>query len=300
MRTIKIGTRGSKLALIQTETVKKSISNIRPDLKIATHIIQTSGDLLDDMPLDKIGGKGVFVKDIEKRLLRREIDIAVHSLKDMQASLPQGLIIGAFLKRDDPRDMLLPCSSMAGCTIETLPKGASIGTSSLRRRCQIKDIRPDIRVIDIRGNIPTRLKKVGSDVDAVILACAGVKRIGLPAGTPIDIDTMIPAPGQGVIAVEVRQDDREVQDIIKSLDHEHTRICAQTERAFLSTLGADCHFPVAAYAILDSNSILIRGMVGRIDEHYMVKKTIKGDPASAGRVLAEMLSEEMEGEGVRS
>jgi len=249
------------------------------------------------MPLDKIGGKGVFVKDIEKRLLIGEIDIAVHSLKDMQASLPQGLIIGAFLKRDDPRDMLFPCSSMAGCTMATLPKGASIGTSSLRRRCQIKDIRPDIRVKDIRGNIPTRLKKVGSDVDAVILACAGVQRIGLPPGIPMDIDIMIPAPGQGVIAVEIREDDRQVQSIIKELDHEHTRICAQAERAFLSTLGADCHFPVAAYAIPDNNSILIRGMVGRTDEHYMVKKTITSDPASAGRLLAEMLLEEMDKAG---
>ncbi len=177
MRTIRIGTRGSALALAQTDTVRSAIESMAPGVKTEVVTISTTGDTLSNTPLDAIGGKGVFVKDIEKYLLDGSIDIAVHSLKDMQAIIPDGLAIGAYLKREDPRDMLF---SKENYTLETLPAGVRVGTSSMRRRCQLKALRPDLTAVDIRGNVPTRLKKVGDEVDAVILAAAGIIRLNLP------------------------------------------------------------------------------------------------------------------------
>ncbi|MCK7469019.1 MAG: hydroxymethylbilane synthase [Desulfosudis oleivorans] len=192
----------------------------------ATEIItvRTTGDILADAPLDAIGGKGVFVKDIECRLLESRIDMAVHSLKDMQAILPESLSIGAFLPREDPRDMLFSCG---GHSLDSLPPGSRIGTSSMRRRCQLRQVRPDLVVVDIRGNVTTRLGKVGASVDAVILAAAGVIRLGLPLGIAMDPGTMIPSPGQGIIAVECRAQDQEISEILAALDHAPTRACAE-------------------------------------------------------------------------
>ncbi|HPE45835.1 MAG TPA: hydroxymethylbilane synthase, partial [Deltaproteobacteria bacterium] len=182
MRTIRIGTRGSALALAQTESVRQALQSAVPQIETEVVTIRTAGDILADAPLDAIGGKGVFVKDIERRLLQDRIDMAVHSLKDMQAALPEGLVIGAYLEREDPRDMLF---SAGDYSLGTLPQGCRIGTSSMRRRCQIREARPDLEVVNIRGNVTTRLNKVGSSVDAVILAAAGVMRLGLPVGVAI-------------------------------------------------------------------------------------------------------------------
>ncbi len=290
MRIIRIGTRGSALALAQTNTVRAALESATPGLRTEVVIIRTTGDILADAPLDAIGGKGVFVKDIEKKLLDGSIDLAVHSLKDMQAELPDGLTIGAYLMREDPRDMLF---SRAEFSLDTLPPGTRVGTSSMRRRCQLKALRPDLVPVEIRGNVPTRLKKVGDTVDAVILAAAGVIRLGLPPGVAIDPQTMIPSPGQGIISVECRRDDDEVIGVAGMLDHRETRISAETERAFLRTLGQDCRLPAGAHARMAGGFITIGGMLGNSDETVIRRMNLTGTDPEIGSSLAENLREQV-------
>ncbi len=283
MRTIRIGTRGSALALKQTSMVREALLSLDPAVEIEVVIVKTTGDILADVPLDVIGGKGVFVKEIERALLDNEIDCAVHSLKDMQALLPESLIISAYLKREDPRDMLF---SKAGHTIETLPAGSRLGTSSMRRRCQMKLLRPDIEILDIRGNVPTRLAKVGDTLDAVVLAAAGVRRLGLAEGLMIDTMDLVPSPGQGIIAVETREQDAWLNDLLAGLDHAPTRICAETERAFLAALGQDCNLPAGALATYTDNVVSITGVLGSPDETRLERLGMEGNDASIGRTLA--------------
>lgn len=296
MKTIRIGTRGSKLAVVQTEMVRAALEKLNPDITTKVCMIKTRGDILKNSPLDAIGGKGVFVKDIEKRLLDHTIDIAVHSLKDMQAVIPEGLTISAYLKREIPQDMIF---SKDNHTLETLPEGATIGTSSLRRRCQIRSLRPDLNIVNIRGNVPTRLKKVGVEVDAVILAAAGVIRLNLPRGILVDIHSVLPSPGQGIIAVQSRTDDDEINSLVKGLDHEQTRICAETERAFLAALGQDCNLPAGAYATLDECGISITGVLGSMDETRMEKMNMNGRDPVVGRELACSLMEKIHQESMQ-
>jgi hydroxymethylbilane synthase len=291
MRTILIGTRGSALALAQAELVRSALSSALPCLNTGIVPIRTTGDILSEVPLDDIGGKGVFVKDIEKQLLEGRIDIAVHSLKDMQASLPDGLAIGAYLKREDPRDMLF---THDGFSLETLPPGARIGTSSMRRRCQLKALRPDLTIVDIRGNVATRLRKLAEGLDAVILAAAGVIRLNLPLGVAIDTQTMVPSPGQGIIAVESRFGDAEISEMLGRIDHADTRPCAEAERAFLGTLGQDCRLPAGAYATLEGEGISIEGMLATSDERQVWRMTMTGKTPEAGSRLAEYLKEQLE------
>jgi hydroxymethylbilane synthase len=293
MKTIRIGTRGSKLALVQTAMVRTVLSELLPAVQTEVCIIKTKGDILSDAPLDAIGGKGVFVKDIERQLLEGAIDIAIHSLKDMQAVIPGGLTISAYLKRENPQDMIFTGGTH---TLDSLPSGSSVGTSSMRRRCQIRSLRPDLKIVDIRGNVPTRLNKIGKGVDAVILAAAGVIRLGLPLGSPLAIETMIPSPGQGIIAVQSRTDDHEINALIEGLDHEPTRICAEAERAFLSALGQDCNLPAGAYATIDERDIFITGMLGSTDETRMEKMSMKGRDPSVGKRLAQALMTSIHGE----
>ena len=290
MRTIRIGTRGSALALAQTESVRQALQTAVPQIETEVVTIRTTGYILADAPLDAIGGKGVFVKDIERRLLQDRIDMAVHSLKDMQAALPEGLVIGAYLEREDPRDMLF---SAGDYSLGTLPQGCRIGTSSMRRRCQIREARPDLEVVNIRGNVTTRLNKVGSSVDAVILAAAGVMRLGLPVGVAIDTGTMIPSPGQGIIAVECRETDREILEMLDALDHAPTRACAEAERAFLATLGQDCTLPAGALAEVSGGEIYMAGMLGSTDEATSVRMSLRGPSPTVGSTLARKLQEHM-------
>lgn len=292
MRTIRIGTRGSALALAQTEMVRAALVEAVPGLHTEVITIKTTGDILSDAPLDAIGGKGVFVKDIEKELLGNTIDMAVHSLKDMQAILPAGLTIGAYLKRENPSDMLF---SDEGWDLESLPAGSRIGTSSMRRRCQIKMLRPDLEVVDIRGNVPTRLKKVGEGLDGVILAAAGVVRLGLPLGIAIDPEKMIPSPGQGIIAIECRQGDQEITGLLGRLDHAQTRACAEAERAFLAELGADCRLPAGALAVVKGTEISITGMLGTMDEARAARMSMNGSTPEVGSLLAKKLMENIHG-----
>jgi hydroxymethylbilane synthase len=294
MRTFRIGTRGSALALAQTEMVRSALARAVPGLVTEVVTIKTAGDILADAPLDAIGGKGVFVKDIERQLSQGHIDMAVHSLKDMQAILPHGLIIGACLTREDPRDMLF---SKGNYDLDTLPGGSSIGTSSMRRRCQIKMVRPDLKVMEIRGNVPTRLKKAGENFDAVILAAAGVIRLGLPLGIAIDPQKMIPSPGQGIIAVECRGMDNELKEMLGKLDHAPTRVCAEAERTFLAKLGQDCNLPAGALAVVNGEEISITGMLGSPDETTMARMSMKGKTPEVGRRLAMNLMEKIHGNG---
>ncbi|HNR49947.1 MAG: Porphobilinogen deaminase [Deltaproteobacteria bacterium ADurb.BinA179] len=290
MRTIRIGTRGSALALKQTEMVRRALARFEPGITTKVHTIRTTGDIHADAPLDAIGGKGVFVKEIERKLLQGEIDCAVHSLKDMQAVVPQGLSIGAYLERDDPRDMLF---SKGRHTLEDLPAGVRIGTSSMRRRCQIRLHRPDLVIVDIRGNVPTRLGKIGAEVSAVVLAAAGVRRLGLEEGVALDAWSMVPSPGQGIIAVEARSDDREVGDLLGRIDHGPSRICAEAEREFLAALGQDCNLPAGAYAVWDGEEISIVGMLGSPDETRVERMSMQGADPAVGRRLALALKEKV-------
>jgi hydroxymethylbilane synthase len=289
MTNIRIGTRGSALALAQTEIVKKLLLSATPGLNIEVMVIKTEGDISTE-PLTIIGGKGVFVKEIENALLSGEIDMAVHSLKDMQSVSPEGLQIAAYLLREDPCDMLF---SKQGYTIRSLPESARVGTSSLRRICQLKNIRPDIACVEIRGNVTTRLKRIEKDLDAVILAAAGIKRLGLDAGVAIDLNEMIPSPGQGIIAIEIRQKDERMNRLLEPLDDPETRKCALAERAFLARLGADCRIPAAAHAIIMNGGISMNALLGSADGKYIARAYCKGLSPGIGAHLAETLLEKL-------
>jgi hydroxymethylbilane synthase len=280
MRTIRVGTRGSRLALKQTAMVKDELLSFNPALHIEVRVMKTTGDLLADAPLDSIGGKGVFVKDIERCLLDGEIDCAVHSLKDMQALMPDGLVISAYLKREDPRDMLF---SRGRHTIETLPPGSKIGTSSIRRRCQLKLLRPDIEVVDIRGNVPTRLGKVGDTVDAVVLAAAGVRRLGLEEGVRIDTGSLIPFSRTGYYSQLRQEEDEWINALLKRIDHAPTRICAETERSFLAALGQDCNLPAGSPLHLQKRSHFHNRSARSPDESSIKRLSMEGSDPSIGK-----------------
>jgi hydroxymethylbilane synthase len=246
MRKITVGTRGSRLAIAQAQLVLDALALADRDLEVETKIIRTEGDARDDVSLNDIGGQGVFVKDIERALAAGGIDVAVHSLKDMPADLPPGLTIGAVLERGDARDALV---GRNGLRLAALPRGARVGTDSRRRAVQLQALRPDIKVESIRGNVDSRIKKVESgEYEAACLAVAGLRRIGLldHASQVFEVDEMLPAPGQAVLAVEAREDDQEVIDLLHRVDHPPTRAEITAERAFLRRLGAGCRLPVAA------------------------------------------------------
>jgi hydroxymethylbilane synthase len=289
MTNIRIGTRGSALALAQTEIVKKMMRSINPGLNIEVAVIKTAGDISAE-PLAVIGGKGVFVKEIENALISCEIDMAVHSLKDMQSISPEGLMIAAYLLREDPCDMLF---SRHDYTISSLPDAARIGTSSLRRICQLKNIRPDLVCVEIRGNVTTRLKRVGKDLDAVILAAAGIKRLGLKTGVAIDINEVIPSPGQGIIALETRKSDERLNRFLEPLNDSQTRECALAERGFLAELGADCRIPAAAHATIINGEIHMNAMLGSADGKCIARAECRGPSHEIGARLAEILLEKL-------
>ncbi|HEY4686165.1 MAG TPA: hydroxymethylbilane synthase, partial [Dehalococcoidia bacterium] len=233
MRPLVLGTRGSALARRQAELAVEALLRVGPDVEIETRVIRTEGDRRRDVPLEEIGGEGVFVKDIERRLAKGEIDLAVHSLKDMPAQTPEGLEIGAVLRRGDPRDALV---SRDGARLTSLPAGARIGTDSRRRAVQLLALRPDVRPASIRGNVDTRLRKVAAgEYDAAVLAVAGLERLGLlrQASQLFSVDELLPAVGQGALAIECRADDDETLALLALVDHKETRLAVTAERAFL-------------------------------------------------------------------
>ncbi len=291
-KTIKIGTRGSKLALWQANWVKSSLELKHPFLSIELEIIKTKGDKILDVPLAKVGGKGLFVKEIEEALIDGRIDLAVHSMKDMPGDIPNGLCIGAIPEREIPQDVLI--SRHKKPLLELAP-GAKIGTSSLRRKSQLLHTRPDLVVLPLRGNLDTRLNKLETEnLDAIVLAAAGVKRLGLESRITeyLDENIMLPAVGQGALCIEVRENDPVVEPIVASLEHPHTRTVILGERAFLNRLEGGCQVPIAAYGKIDKNIFTLAGLVATVDGKTLFKETLTGPEDSSesiGITLAERL-----------
>ena len=296
---LKIGSRGSDLALWQTNFVKKKLEDAYPALSFEVKIITTTGDQMLDTALSKIGDKGLFTRQIENALLNGEIDLAVHSLKDLQTAQPVGLTIGAVLERETPNDVLL---SSRYNSIDELPKGARVATGSLRRKSQLLHYRPDLSITEIRGNVPTRIRKLDeSELDGMILAYAGVHRLGLDSRIRqvIPFGIMLPAVGQGAMAVEIRADDAKVREIVSVLDDPETRNCVTAERAFLRRLEGGCQVPIGAMARVEGDRIYLEGVVGSLDGDKNLRERITGDTADAdalGTGLAEQMLEKGAGE----
>ncbi|MGN7468410.1 hydroxymethylbilane synthase [Brevibacillus sp. SAFN-007a] len=294
----RVGTRRSKLALTQTNWVIEKLKALAPQAEFELHEIVTKGDRILDVTLSKVGGKGLFVKEIEQSLYEKETDFAVHSLKDMPAELPEGLVIGAIPKRVDPRDVLL---SPDGKTLDELKEGALIGTSSLRRSAQILAYRPDVQIESLRGNIDTRIRKLEEgNFDAIILAAAGLARVHYEGHISqfLPVEISLPAVGQGALAIECRADDEETLALLKQLDDEPTRLAVTAERSFLHKLQGGCQVPIGAYAIVgEDKQITLTGMVGSPDGKQMFKQTATGhDPLALGVQVAEALLAQGAGE----
>jgi hydroxymethylbilane synthase len=286
---IVIGTRGSKLALWQAEWVKAELEKLHPGLRVSLEKIKTTGDKILDVPLAKVGGKGLFVKEIEEAMLRGEVDIAVHSMKDVPTEFPQGLHLAVICERENPHDAFISplvgqkSESVSGGfkyrSFKDLPKGAKVGTSSLRRSTQLLNIRPDLRIVQLRGNLETRFRKLHEgQFDAMILAAAGVKRLGwserITEILPMEIS--LSAIGQGAIGIECRVDDREINEMIAPLSHRETELCVRAERAFLKKLEGGCQVPIAAHAELKDGSLKMHGLVGDIEGKTIIKGSVKG------------------------
>jgi len=291
-KTLKIGTRGSKLALWQANWVKSALEAEDSSLSIKLVIIKTKGDKILDVPLSKVGGKGLFVKEIEDALLNEKIDLAVHSMKDMPGEIPKGLCIGAIPQREIPQDVLISRNEKR---LSKLGPGAKIGTSSLRRKAQLLHARPDLVVLPLRGNLDTRLKKLETEnLDAIVLAAAGVKRLGLEnrITETLDENIMLPAVGQGALCIEVRQNDPLVEPIVVTLEHPKTRVVILGERAFLNRLEGGCQVPIAAYGEIDKNTFTLAGLVATVDGRTLIKETLSGSEDSSeiiGSKLADRL-----------
>jgi hydroxymethylbilane synthase len=283
-----IGSRGSQLALWQANWVKARLEELGEECHI--EIIHTTGDKITDVALSKVGTKGLFTKEIEEALLNRSIDLAVHSLKDMPTEVPAGLTLAAFPVREDPRD------AVVGKKLSELELGARVGTSSLRRSAQLRAIRPDLRVENIRGNVDTRLRKLDEgQYDAILLASAGLKRLGWHdrIAELLEPDVMCPAAGQGALVIETRDDLGHAHEICSRLDCEQTRICVTAERAVLATLGGGCQVPIGAHAVAQvSRPVLLQAVVVSPDGAQLIRRTASGAAAAAatlGRTLGEEL-----------
>src|SRR5687767_9053224 len=295
-RPLVIGSRGSKLALWQAEQAKARLLALNPEIDVRVEIIKTTGDVKTD-PLSVIGGKGVFTKELEDALLDGRIDLAVHSLKDLPTVLPDRLIVSAICQRDDPRDALVVHDDLKarGGSILNLPEKAVVGTSSQRRVAQLKSLRADVVVKDVRGNVDTRLRKLDEgQYDALVLACAGLRRLDLEDRISAAIATseMLPAVGQGAIAIEARAGDEDTIGVVNKLDHKFTRLACTAERSFLLSLGGGCMLPIAAHAVVRDQRIRLHGLVADRVGKRVVRDHISGSLDEAeqlGRRLAERL-----------
>jgi len=286
-----LGSRGSKLALWQTEYVASQLRNALPGISVDIKIIKTTGDKILDVSLSRIGDKGLFTKEIEKELLDGSIDMAVHSMKDLPSELDRGLCIGAVLPRENPADVLL---AREGLRFEDLPKNAVIGTSSLRRIAQIRSLRPDIKLVDMRGNVETRIRKMQDEgLDGIVLAYAGVKRLGFEAliSDYLDAKMLLPAVGQGAIAVEVRQGDTDNLELLGKINHEETLLATLAERSFLRVLEGGCQVPIGCYAEIHKNHIIIEGLVASLDGQQVFRGSKRGSCEKAVRLGEELAAE---------
>jgi len=278
-----IGSRGSKLALWQAKWIRTLISRLHPEVTAEIEIIKTTGDVKTE-PLSVIGGKGVFTKELEDALLAGRIDLAVHSLKDLPTNLPDLLTIAAICERDDARDALVLREEKTLGSVNDLPPGAVVGTSSQRRLAQLKYLRRDIVIKDLRGNVDTRLRKLDEgQYDALLLAAAGLRRLELETriSALIATDEMLPAVGQGALAVETRANDHSTIAFVSSLNHEPTQLACECERAFLRALGGGCQLPIAGYAVASGNEIVLEGLIADPVGHDVVRGKLKGSTAEA-------------------
>ena len=286
---IRIGTRGSQLALWQANHVKDCIKALFPELEVELEIIKTKGDKILDRPLALVGGKGLFVKEIETALLNGDIDLAVHSMKDMPGELPPGLTIGAIPERENPFDVMI---SKDGKDLADYAQGAKVGTSSLRRSSQLKHARPDLEIASIRGNLDTRLRKLhDGEYDAIVLAAAGLRRLGQESEITqyLDEADMVPAVGQGALCIETRENDPDIDPIMAKLDHEATRVCVLGERAFLKEIEGSCHIPVACFGKIQGDQVQLVAMVASEDGTEMIREEVVSSPEAVeenGRKLA--------------
>jgi hydroxymethylbilane synthase len=293
---LRIGTRGSPLALVQARTVRERLAAAlgRPADTIELKIIRTTGDTIIDRPLAEEGGKGLFTKEIEEALIRGDIDLAVHSAKDMPTFLPKGLILAACLEREDPRDVFISAKAK---TIAALPQGAKVGTASLRRQAIMKRARPDLEVAPLRGNVETRLRKLDDgEADAIILALAGLRRLGLEgrATRIMSADEFLPAAGQGAIAIETRDDDAETRALLAKIDHSDTSTAVAAERAFLAVLDGSCKTPIGAHAIIEGETLRFRGLIARPDgsaAHDIAATGARSDAVQIGESCARELKQ---------
>ena len=281
MTKLKIGTRGSRLALYQARLVETELRAVFPSLETEITEIKTSGDINSEEDISRMGGKGIFVKEIEQSLLSDEIDIAVHSMKDMPSVLPDGLVVGSVLKREDPRDVFV---SADGRTLEQLGGKGRVGTGSIRRRAQLLFRFPNLEVVSIRGNVDTRLKKIFSeDLDGIVLAAAGLNRLGLSERITQHLaqDDMVPAPCQGIIAMECRKDDTETKNLISAITHLDTETVAAFERSFLETFGGDCQIPLGCCARVHLGEISAHSVFIDMEEKAVSRNTWKCDSEKA-------------------
>ena len=292
-RTLRIATRKSQLALWQAEHVAALLREAHPGLQIELVPLLTQGDRIQDRTLAAIGGKGLFIKELEVAIEDLRADIAVHSMKDVPADLPHGLTIGAVLQRADPRDALVTISGIS--RLEDLPRGAIVGTSSLRRQAQLYALRRDLKIESLRGNVDTRIRKLDAGgMDAIVLACAGLVRLGLESRITARLDPKVclPAVTQGVIGIECRRNDVRTAGLLQALEDAATRKVMDAERAFAARLGGSCQSPIAAYAELDADRITLRGLVAEPDGSRLLRDTESGsaeNPAALGRQLAERI-----------
>jgi len=289
---IVVGTRGSKLALVQTNWVVDALKKVNPGIEFEVKVIKTKGDLVTHLPLHKIGDKGLFTKEIEQQLLNKEIDLAVHSMKDMPSILPDGLKFASVPRREDPRDILVLKEGYK--TIEDLPMGAKIGTGSKRRTYQLLKYRPDLEIVPIRGNIETRIKKIEDEnLDGVVLAAAGLLRAGLENRISYYLPTniMIPAPAQGALALEIREDDSYMEEIISHNKDEATEIQVAAERGFLTGVNGSCHVPMGAYCEIHNEKLILTGLYGDEDGKKLVVKSIEGKVSDANKIGYDLAKE---------
>ncbi|MDK2986026.1 MAG: hydroxymethylbilane synthase [Clostridia bacterium] len=287
-REIIIGTRDSQLALWQTNWALNKLKELNPEYNFSIRHIKTHGDKITDVALAKIGDKGLFTKELEIAMLEGEIDIAVHSMKDLPTKLPEGLKIGAICEREIAQDVLI---SPHGYTFDNLPEGAKVGTSSLRRRAQLLSKRPDLNIVDLRGNLNTRLRKMSSqNFDAIILAAAGVIRMGWKdkISQYLPYNVMLPAVGQGSIGIEIREDDPEIERIIDKINDQISANAIKAERAFLARLEGGCQIPIGALGQVEKDSLTLKGLVASLDGRKVLQDEIKGSPHEADELGVEL------------
>lgn len=296
---LRIATRESALALWQANYVKDRLEAAHPELKVELVPMTTKGDQILDTPLAKVGGKGLFVKELEVAMLEGRADIAVHSMKDVPVEFPDGLMLHTICEREDPRDAFV---SNNYSDFDSLPEGAIVGTSSLRRQCQIKALRPDIEIRDLRGNVNTRLRKLDEgQYDAIILATAGLLRLEMPERIKqfMPTEVLLPANGQGAVGIECRSNDEQVKSYLSVLEHAETRARVLTERAMNRKLEGGCQVPIGAYAEVSGDSIQLRGLVGAVDGSEIIRGTIEGS-ITEGEALGEQLAQELLDKGADS